>query len=290
MGLKALARRFGLDIRRAEQRKNIYIGKPAWEYQAASVLAHYRQGDVVLDIGCGHAPTPISTILTDFFPDALLHRARPVVEDRPLVICSAENMPFRDGAFDLSICTHVLEHLSDPGLAADEFARVSAKGYLETPSYGKDVLIGTGRQHLWQVVNSDGKLHFFPYTARQHAANFQSPFMDIWVNEEFHPLQPYFWERQDLFNATQFWHGRPQIVLHGEVEAHHAQEWTPVADGQMPAWQPALTDSEIAVLNDRLVSPDKASLMRYANGEFVDPTGTIRYPVRGKRIYFELGK
>jgi len=286
---KAFVRKFGGSTRHAEIRRNELFPLPAWDYQQKEVLPHLNDGDVVLDIGSGHAAAPISHILTDYYPDQSRHRARPAIEDRPLVICSVDFMPFKAKAFDLSMCTHVLEHIPNPLVAVDEIVRVSSKGYIETPSYGKDVLIGTGGQHVWQVVNSGGYLYFFPYTDRQHQAHTESPFMSIWCQDEYHPLQSYFWERQDIFNAFQFWHESPKIQVMGSAPDWPRRSWKPVATEELPNWEPSLTETEIARLEARLVGPDGITPMRYADGAFVDGTGQINYPVRGKRIYFELG-
>lgn len=290
--LKQALRAIGLDVKRAEHRVNNYIIQPAWNYQSTYILPHYKKGDRVIDIGCGGAPSPISTVLTDFFPDESIHRARPVVEDRPLIICSALNMPLRDGCFDLSICSHVLEHVPNPSQAAHEIGRISRKGYLETPAYGKDILIGTGHQHIWQVVSSQGTLHFFPYTERQHNAHADSPFMNIWCQQEYHPWQEFFWERQDIFNAIQFWEDAPNVEVHHEIpDTSGSSEcnWQPVPTHRISNAPASLTDTEIALLENCLTTPDKSGKMTYSDGNFVDTTGRIFYPVRAKRIYFEIG-
>ncbi|MBU3590675.1 class I SAM-dependent methyltransferase [Polynucleobacter sp. 78F-HAINBA] len=282
---------FGLEMRRAEKRKNTYVSRSAWEYQSLYVMPNFGGTDRVIDIGCGAAPSPIASVLTDFFPDESIHRARPVVEDRPLIVCSANRMPIRDKFFDLSICSHVLEHVPDPASAASEIGRISKKGYLETPAYGKDVLVGTGHQHIWQVVNDNGQFHFFPYTQRQHQAHANSSFMSIWCQDEYHPWQPFFWERQDIFNAIQFWENSPNVCVH-EIqfckERQAVSEWQPIATERLPSTPSALSQEEIALLESCLISPDGGGAMRYLNGEFVDATGRIKYPVRGKRIYFEM--
>ncbi len=282
----------GIELKRTERRRNTFATLPSWDYQSAYVLPHYKDKDIVIDIGCGGAPCPLASVLTDFFPDESIHRARPVVEDRPLVVCSVERMPFRDKFFDLSICSHVLEHVSDPAKAASEIARVSKKGYLETPAYGKDALVGTGNQHIWQVVNDNGLFHFFPYTERQHQANVDSPLMSIWCQAEFHPWQLFFWERQDVFNAIQFWEDVPQVCVHGALVGRADRAvttWEPVPPERLPNMTPALSETEIALLEACLITPDGSGPMRYRNGEFVDLTGNIKYPVRGKRVYYEMG-
>jgi SAM-dependent methyltransferase len=290
--VKDVLKSIGLEISRVEKRKNVYLTRSAWDYQSAYVLPHCRDTGHVIDIGCGGAPSPVSSVLTDFFPDESIHRARPVVEDRPLIVCSAERMPIRDKYFDLSICSHVLEHVSDPAKAAAEIARISKKGYLETPSYGKDVLVGTGHQHVWQVVNDNGLFHFFPYTERQHQAHADSPLMSIWCQDKFHPWQPFFWERQDIFNAIQFWEDSPNVCVHGARAgsgARASSAWLPVVPERLPCLPPALSDTEITLLEACLTTPDGTETMRYWDGEFIDSTGTIKYPVRGKRVYFEMG-
>lgn len=290
--LKNSLKLLGMEVRRADTRINNYVTRPAWDYQSAYVLPHYKRGDCVIDVGCGGAPSPLSSVLTDFFPDESIHRARPVIEDRPLIVCSAERMPIRDKFFDLSICSHVLEHVPDPARAAAEIARISRRGYLETPAYGKDVLVGTGNQHIWQVVNDHGLFHFFPYTERQHQAHADSPLMSIWCQDVFHPWQPFFWERQDIFNAIQFWEDTPQICVHGALAGgtdRAVSAWQPVAPERLPNMTAALSETEIALLEACLITPEGSGSMGYRNGEFVDLTGNIKYPVRGKRVYFEMG-
>lgn len=290
--MKNSLKSLGVELRRAEKRRNSFVTRPAWEYQSTYVVPHYREGDRVIDIGCGGAPSPLSTVLTDFFPDESIHRARPVIEDRPLIVCSVERMPVRDKFFDLSICSHVLEHVPNPAHAAEEIARISKRGYLETPAYGKDILIGTGHQHIWQVVNSNGSLHFFPYTKRQHEAHADSPAMAIWCQEEFHPWQEFFWSRQDVFNAIQFWEKAPKVHVHGLTSAMDntsSPSWSPVSYEKLPNIPPTLTQLEIDLLTACLVTPDGQYPMRYREGDFVDPTEKIVYPVRGKRVYFEAG-
>ena len=90
--------------------------------------------------------------------------------------------------FYLSICSHVLEHVPDPASAATKNGRISKRGYLETPAYGKDVLVGTGHQHIRQVVSDNDLFHFFSYTQRQNQAHADSPLMSIWCGNR--PQEP----------------------------------------------------------------------------------------------------
>lgn len=72
--------------------------------------------DCALDIGSGGAP------YARVFP----HR-RYITADlatRADARCDVAGLPFRDGAFDLVLCTEVLEHVPDPDVALDELRRV----------------------------------------------------------------------------------------------------------------------------------------------------------------------
>jgi SAM-dependent methyltransferase len=44
----------------------------------------------------------------------------------PLICADAGLLPFRDRTIDVVVCTEVLEHLTEPGAAVDELARVCA--------------------------------------------------------------------------------------------------------------------------------------------------------------------
>ena len=52
---------------------------------------------------------------------------------RPLFDADAADMPFADQVFDYVICSHLLEHVTDPGAVIDEMVRVARAGYIEVP-------------------------------------------------------------------------------------------------------------------------------------------------------------
>jgi SAM-dependent methyltransferase/predicted O-methyltransferase YrrM len=126
-------------------------------------------GDRVLDIGSGHLPFPHATHLADItltdhgFGRAGVPFAR--VDGKEAVECSVESMPFADRTFDFVYCSHVLEHVDDPERACRELMRVARRGYIETPTRGKDVFLNTARvsNHRWSVTSFDGVLCFDEY-------------------------------------------------------------------------------------------------------------------------------
>jgi SAM-dependent methyltransferase len=274
-------------------RKNPYINLSAWDYQKGFVGRCISADAIVLDVGSGNYPCPRANVLADFFPEESIHRSGRIMEDRPLVICSVERLPFLRHAFDFVICSHLLEHVESPSRAAAELSRVAQAGYIETPAYGKDILIGTGHMHRWQVVEFEGVLHFFEYSERQKKAHIGSPVMDIWLNEMFHPWQDFFWERQDLFNAMLIWEEPPKVIEYRRWKGKPAPlpQWSPPPEEKLPDQPCALNSEEIELLESRLASPDGLSSMHFRDrdGCFVDGEGKIVYPVRGKRIYCEFG-
>jgi SAM-dependent methyltransferase len=64
---------------------------------------------------------------------------------------AAEALPFRDGQFDLVICTQVFEYIPNPGLAVAEIMRVLRKGgvlFLSAPS----VFLRNNEKEYWRFL------------------------------------------------------------------------------------------------------------------------------------------
>lgn len=116
----------------------------------------------VLDLGSGAFPNPRADLLCDRDLVDNRHRAGlEVVIDRPLVRADASALPFRDGAFDFVIVSHLAEHIEDPDSFCRELARVAAAGYIETPSPLADFLLDE-EYHIWRVGRRAGVLEFRP--------------------------------------------------------------------------------------------------------------------------------
>lgn len=280
----------GLEIEKIV-RKNRYLRLSNWEYQKNVVLPVLPQSGVIMDIGSGHNPVPKANILADFFPEDTVHRATSLVEDRPVVVCSVERIPMLDKAIDFAICSHIVEHVDSPIRAGKELGRIAKAGYIETPAYGKDILVGTGSMHKWQIIEFEGEMHYFEYSNRQREAHVTSPAMVLWCRKRYHPWQDFFWERQDLFNAMHLWKDSPTIVEHrrGNSKATPFPAWSPVNEGSLPDRQSTLSDKEIDLLNSCLATPD-GKPMKFKENKFVSDDGSVQYPVRGKRIYFEMAE
>ena len=88
---------------------------------------------------------------------------------RPLFDADAAAMPFADRAFDYSVCSHVLEHVVDPGAVIDELVRVSKAGYIEVPEASSAKILDFP-SHLWWVRLDGDTLVFTAKTERYHDA------------------------------------------------------------------------------------------------------------------------
>lgn len=122
-----------------------------------------RPNHLVLEIGSGHNPHPRSDVLCDKELINDRERGGPLVADRPLVIADAEALPFREGAFDYVICSHVVEHARDIERFLKEVQRVGRAGYIETPSSIAERLYGWD-YHRWLIDRIDNRLIIRPKT------------------------------------------------------------------------------------------------------------------------------
>ena len=97
-----------------------------------------RCGGVVLDAGCGTGLItrflPRGSVAVDINPWNL-ERVRDRISWAHVIQADVEHLPFRDGCFDMVVCTEVLEHIPRPESAVGEFYRV-----LKNP---EGVLIGS---------------------------------------------------------------------------------------------------------------------------------------------------
>ena len=129
--------------------------------------------DLVLDVGSGDKPHWRADVLLDRYIDAA-HAGqrsgrRAARVSRPLFDADAAAMPFADRAFDYSVCSHVLEHVIDPGAVIDELVRVSKAGYIEVPEASSAKILDFP-SHLWWVRLDGDTLVFTAKAARYHDA------------------------------------------------------------------------------------------------------------------------
>jgi hypothetical protein len=163
---------------------------------------------LVLEIGSGDNPNPRSNVLVDrFLGTDNRERGGDLVVDRPLVVADAHHLPFREGAFAYTICSHILEHMDDPAQFASELQRVSTAGYIQSPSEIAERLFHWSF-HRWYVNQIGDTLVLHP---KEPAEPFGELFDYLY---EYNPAY-YFFQRSmpDLFWAEHEWHGTLKVEV-----------------------------------------------------------------------------
>ena len=112
---------------------------------------------LVLEVGSGGNPYARANVLLDAYEATRQRHWAPLVADRPTLLGHVERLPFRDGAFDFVIASHVLEHSTRPEQFLAELQRVSRAGYIEVPDAFME-RINPYRDHRLEVTCRDGRL------------------------------------------------------------------------------------------------------------------------------------
>ena len=108
-----------------------------------------------------------------------------------------------------------------------EIMRVGKRGYIETPTLGKDTLFAWARGiQTWHVVAIGHHLCFFEYSDRQLDGVRSSLWRDRILGKWHDPLQEVFYDNQDIFNVMFPWNGEFSVFvfrLDGTINALNAQ-------------------------------------------------------------------
>jgi ubiquinone/menaquinone biosynthesis C-methylase UbiE len=92
-------------------------------------LMRVSKEDRILEVGCGAGNilerTPAGKLFGVDISEFILHKARKkLVKEVYLFQADAQNLPFKNQALEIVICSEVLEHLLDPSESLKEVARV----------------------------------------------------------------------------------------------------------------------------------------------------------------------
>lgn len=147
--------------------KRLGLHRLAWS--ARRLHCPVPSSALVLDVGSGGNPYPRANVLLDAYEDTPERYHLPLMKDRPMVLGTAEQMPFRDHAFDFVIASHILEHTSEPERFISELTRVGKAGYIETPD-GFFERINPFRFHRLEVSVKDGLLMIYKKPSWRHDA------------------------------------------------------------------------------------------------------------------------
>lgn len=120
-------------------------GEAGWTHRRTLVQRLLPRGlkGPILDAGCGdgrlshdvQAATGVAQVVGLDLSVRRVVRAGAATEGVRFTSGSIYDLPFRDGAFELVLCTDLLEHLDDPHAAFRELARVSSRHVLISVPY-----------------------------------------------------------------------------------------------------------------------------------------------------------
>ena len=228
VGAKLLWDHVGLRIEVQRRRHFKWPGEESrFDYQKRYVKFDIQPDNKVLDIGSGGYPFPYATVLTDRFLEKSPSRFEALVRDnRPFLLSDIHELPFRTKGFDFVYCAHVLEVVDNPLQACAEIMRVGKRGFIETPTAGKDMLFAWARNlQKWHVVGIERHLCFFEYSECQLDGIKSSIWRDHILGEWCNPFQEVFYENQDVFNVMFSWENQFSVFmfrLDGTVQTLHA--------------------------------------------------------------------
>jgi len=216
LGAKLLWNNLGIRIEVQRRRRFKWPGADnRFDYQKRYVKFDIQPGDQVLDIGSGGYPFPYATVLTDRFLENSPYRSESLVRDnKPFLLSDIHALPFRDKGFDFVYCAHVLELVENPLRACAEIMRVGKRGFIETPTAGKDMLFAWAKNmQKWHVVDIGRNLCFFEYSERQLEGIRSLLWRDHILGKWCNPWQEVFYKNQDIFNVLFPWENQFSVFM-----------------------------------------------------------------------------
>lgn len=179
-----------------------------WTYQNEVMQWDLAPEAKVLDVGSGGWPFTRATHLADKYPDRTTHRVEAIVRDqRPFFEVDLEKLPFADNAYDFVFCSHVLEHMDNPGAAMRELMRVGRRGYIEVPTRLSDVMFNFTRlpnHHRYHGLVVGGTVVLIEWNDWERR-DLGNDFFNALQSEYSNAFQDFFERNRDLFFASCHW-------------------------------------------------------------------------------------
>lgn len=174
-----------------------------------------KKGNRILEVGGSmkqHQDIQIDVLVDIIRPEESFYTPSTLKAKRFVRLdVTREKLPFKDKEFDFCLCTHTLEDLLTPFLIIEEMSRVAKRGYMTTPSMGRDIVFGpidlTNYRcgpirvpglghHKWLFQNKNGIMKIIP---KNYALLYSALFQFVgWDGEE---EMQYYWEKEIKIEA-----------------------------------------------------------------------------------------
>jgi SAM-dependent methyltransferase len=240
--------------------------------------------DLVLDMGSGQRPHPRANVLCDLFVADNTERASgaSLRVDRPLVVSDATRTPFPDHTFDFVFCSHLLEHMTDPGALLDELQRIARAGYIETPSKVYEKLHGW-HFHRWFVSGDEAGLRIEGKPSAVYDEDLHN-----WFRSRLH--EPDFWRAvipklsERGLITTYVWRDRIDYEVIGESD--HASDFVSAEKAEVDAGRP----SDRETLSQRIRAVIDSRWRHQSDDLVSDVMENLRCPACGARMNLLQGR
>jgi len=113
----------------------------------------------VVEVGAGTIPFHRTRLILDKYPFDDVERSGPIAGSVPVIQADAVRLPLKRGACDVLFCSHVIEHLEEPGRFLEEARRCASRLYLEFPRARRELMYAW-RYHRWLVEVEGSTLVF----------------------------------------------------------------------------------------------------------------------------------
>lgn len=187
-----------------------------WVYQNKIQQWDINPDDLVLDIGFGGFPFNRANHLADRYPGKTSHRMEKIaIDQRPFAQVDIENLPYDKKAYDFVFCSHVLEHLNNPGKAIREIVRIGNRGYIELPTRLSDIMFNFTRlpdHHRWHGLVQDKTLMLIEWSDWERR-DLGNQYFDLLHSEYKNGFQEFFEKNRDLFFASYHWDGEIDFLV-----------------------------------------------------------------------------
>jgi SAM-dependent methyltransferase len=181
-----------------------------WAYQNEVMEWNIPVDARVLDVGSGGWPFKRATVLADKYVGSTTHRVEPIARDnRPFYEVDLEKLSFDDKSYDFVFCSHVLEHMDNPGTAMRELMRVGKQGYIEVPTRLSDVMLNFTRipnHHRWHGLVLGATLILIEWSD-QERRELGNAFFEALQSSHSNAFQDFFERNRDLFFSSLHWDG-----------------------------------------------------------------------------------
>jgi uncharacterized protein YbaR (Trm112 family)/SAM-dependent methyltransferase len=186
----------------------VLIERIAWS------IKHAPRDKLVLDVGSGDNPHLRADVLCEKYLHDNLYRSGSVALDRPLVAGDASALPFKTGAFDVLVSSHLIGHLKNPQSFFRDAGRVAKSGLFIAPSSIFEQLFSI-HTHLWLIEQKENALHFVP-KSQPICHPVIHKFFENYVLSSLLKLDSFLLDHWESLIVTYNWKDNPECVVVGE--------------------------------------------------------------------------